>query len=183
MRRLRAVGLSLSLLLTGGIGVSLILSGAGVLSLTSLWGFFDTLSGEILLILVGAALLLVGVYFLIRLADERVDAMLFHHDGEWGRIEVSPLAIKEFIAGILRDDIGLEQFRVRLSHRAHGVGIAVRTTLPPHQRVTDVGERIQRALSEHVSDRTGVEVRDVTVLVRGIRTDGADEKERSRDEG
>jgi len=182
MRRLRVLGSGVSLLLTGGIGVSLILVGSGVLSLTSLWDFFDTLAGAILLILVGAALLLVAVHFLILLADERIDATLFHHEGEWGRIDLSPTAIKEFIAGILRDDIGLDQFRVLLSHRARGVGITVRTTLSADQRVTDIGERIQRALSEYVADRTGVEVADVTVSVRGIRTGGSSQKEPWHDE-
>jgi uncharacterized alkaline shock family protein YloU len=35
--------------------------------------------------------------------------------------------------------------------------------------VTDAGERIQRELTRHVADRTGVEVREVTVFVRSIR--------------
>jgi len=182
MRRLRVLGFGISLLLTAGIGVSLVLAGSGVLSLSSLWSFLDTAAGAALVILVGAALLLVAVYFLILLADERIHATLFHHDGEWGRIDLTPAAIKEFIAGVLRDDIGLAHFRILLYHRAHGVGITVRTTLSPDQRVTDIGERIQRVLSEHVSDRTGVEVADVTVSVRGIRGNDSKEKERWHDE-
>ncbi len=174
MRRLRVLGLGAAMVLTVGLGVCLILAGAGVISLASVWDFFDTLAGAILVILVGASLLLVSVHFLIELADERLNAALFHHDGEWGRIEVSPTAIKEFIAGILKNDIGLEQFRIALSHRVKGVGITVRTSLSPQQRVTDVGERIQRELAEHIVDRTGVEVSDVTVLVRNIRSSEAD---------
>ncbi len=170
MGRLRILGLGAALVLTTGLGVALILSGAGVLSLSSMWTFFDTVAGAILVILAGAALILVGVHFLIQLADERLNRALFHHDGEWGRIDLSPVAIKEFIAGILRKDIGLEHFRILLKHQIDGVGITVRTTLLPDQRVTDVGERIQRELAEHVADRTGVNVSSVTVLVRSIRT-------------
>lgn len=170
MRRLRVLGLGAAMVLTAGLGVCLILAGAGVISLASVWGFFDTLAGAILVILVGASLILVSIHFLIALADERLNAALFHHDGDWGRIDVSPTALRESVAGILKADIGLDQFRIQLSHRAKGVGITVRTSLSPEQRVTDVGERIQRELAEHIVDRTGVQVSDVTVLVRNIRS-------------
>jgi uncharacterized alkaline shock family protein YloU len=155
--------------LTAGLGIALILAGAGVLSLSSLWTFFDTVSGSILVILVGAALVLIGVNYLIRLADERLNASVFRHEGNWGRIDLSPAAVKESIGGILKKDIGLDRFHVLLSHHASGVAITVRTTLSPDQRVTDIGEKIQRSLAEHVRDRMGVTVSDVTVLVRGIR--------------
>jgi len=170
------------LILTAGLSISLILAGAGVLSLTSVWDFLDTLSGSIIVILVGAALLLVAVYFLIQLADERLRATLFHHEGDWGRIDLAPIAIKEFIAGVLRKEIGLDRFRILLRHDVNGVSITVRTTLAPDQRVTEIGERIQRELAEHVADRTGVEVSNVTVLVRSIRASESGIKETSRDE-
>lgn len=157
------------MILTAGLGISLILAGAGVLSLSSVWAFLDTVSGSILVILVGVAFLLVAAYFAIQLVGERLNAGLFHHEGEWGRIELSSLAIREYIAGILRNDIGLDRFRILLRNQDDGVAITVRTTLSPEQRVTEVGERIQRELAKHVSDRTGVEVCGVTVLVRNIR--------------
>jgi uncharacterized alkaline shock family protein YloU len=168
--------------LTAGLGIGLILAGAGVFSLSSVWDFFDTVVGSILVILAGAALILVGVHFLIVLADERLSRSLFHHNGEWGRIDLAPNAIKEFIAGILRKNIGLSQFRILLRHHANGVGITVRTTLSPDQIVTEVGEQIQRELTQHVAERTGVEVSDVVVLVRNIRASETGMKESTRDE-
>lgn len=182
MRQLRVLALGVGMLLTAGLGVGLILAGAGVLSLASVWDFLDTVTGSILVILVGVAMLLVAAYFVIQLVEERLNASLFHHEGEWGRIELSPIAIKEYIAGILRKDIGLERFRILLRNRANGVGITVRTTLSPEQRVTEVGERIQRELAKHVSDRAGVEVSDVTVLVRNIRTNESRIEETPDDE-
>jgi len=165
------------MILTAGLGISLILAGAGVLSLSSVWAFLDTVSGSILVILTGVALLLVAVHFLIQLADERLSASLFHHEGDWGRIDLAPAAIKEFIAGILRENIGLDRFRIQLRHHVTGVGIKVRTTLSPDQCVTEVGERIQRELAKHVADRPGVEVCDVTVLVHSIRASESGTKE------
>ncbi|MFC2106324.1 hypothetical protein ACFLS0_06210 [Candidatus Bipolaricaulota bacterium] len=182
MRKLRVLGFGVAMILTAGLGITLILAGAGVLSLSSIWDFFDTVSGSILVILVGSALSLVAIYFLIQLADERLNAALFHHEGEWGRIDLSPIAIKEFIAGILRKDFGLDRFRILLRHQVDGVGITVRTTLSHGQCVTDVGERIQRELTDQVAERTGVGVSDVTVLVRSIRASESGIKETSRDE-
>ncbi len=182
MRQLRVLGFGVAMILAAGLSIVLILAGAGVLSLSSIWDFLDTLAGSILVILAGSALLLVAVHFLIRLADERLNAALFHHEGEWGRIDLSPIAVKEFIAGILREDFGLDRFRILLRHQENSVGITVRTTLSPDQSVTEVGERIQRELTEQVADRTGVDVSDVTVLVRSIRTNESGTKETFRDE-
>ena len=182
MRQLRVLGFGVAMILTAGLGVASILAGAGVLSLSSIWDFLDTVPGSILVILAGSALLLIAVHFLIRLANERLNAALFHHEGEWGRIDLSPIAIKEFIAGILRKDFGLDRFRILLRHQVNGVGITVRTTLSPGQCVTDVGERIQRELTEQVADRTGVDVSDVTVLVRSIRASDSGIEETSSDE-
>lgn len=182
MRQLRVLGFGAAMILTAGLGVVLILSGAGVLSLTSLWSYLDTVAGSILVILAGSALILIAVHFLIVLADERLSRALFHHEGDWGRIDLAPTAIKEFIAGILRDRIGLNQFRITLKHHANGVGITIRTTLSPDQKITDVGERIQRELSQHVADRTGVQVGDVVVLVRSIRAGETRMKESTSDE-
>jgi hypothetical protein len=174
MRRIRVLGLGAAMVLAAGLGVGLILAGAGVISLASVWDFLETVAGQILVILAGAGLVLISVHFLIALADERLNASLFHHEGDWGRIDLAPEAIREFIGGILRKDIGLDRFRVQLRHHVKGVGITVRTTLSPEQRVTEVGERIQRELAAHVEDRTGVAVGDVIVLVRGIRPSGED---------
>jgi len=169
MRTFRIIGFLGALILTAALGIGLILAGAGVLSLASIWEWLDSVTGSILVILVGAALVLVGIHFLIALGDERVHGARFRSEGDWGRVDLSPTAIREFISEILQQQIGIDRFRVLLRHEGRGVGITVRTTLSPEQRVTDIAERIQRELAYHVADRTGVEVTDVTVFVRGIR--------------
>ena len=182
MRQLRVLGLCAAMILTAGLGIGFVLAGSGALSLSSVWGYFDTVAGSILVVLAGVALMLIAVHFLIELADERLNAALFYHEGDSGRIELAPTAIKELIASILQNDIGLERFRISLRHRVDGVGIEVRTTLSPDQHVTEVGERIQRELAKHVADRTGVEVSEVTVFVRNIRARESEIRETRRDE-
>jgi len=172
MRNFRALGNFIFLLVTAGLGVFMIIVGVGGGVFPDLASLVGTAAGMAITILIGVLLTLAGVHFLIAIADERLDASLFVREGERGRIGVSPHAIREFISGILRDEIGIERFRVRLDHHRDGVGITVRMTLSPDQRVTEVGESIQRELMQHVAERTGVEVREVSVLVKSIRSRG-----------
>ncbi len=160
----------LAFLFTLGLGVVTILAGTGVLPIDTVLAAFSDTGWTVLLILVGVGVLLVALHFLLVLAEDRLNEVLYSRTGEYGRVEVSPTAVREFISGILRKDIGIDRFRVFLRRQENGVAIRVRTALTPDQRVTDVGERIQRELTRHVADRTGVEVREVTVFVRSIRT-------------
>ncbi len=159
----------LAFLFTLGLGVVTILAGTGVLPIGTVSAAFSDTGWTVLLTLVGVGVLLVALHFLLVLADDRLNEVLYSRAGEYGRVEVSPTAVREFISGILRRDLGIDRFRVFLRRQENGVAIRVRTALTPDQRVTDVGERIQRELTRHVADRTGVEVREVTVFVRSIR--------------
>jgi len=182
MRTLRLVANLGALLILGGLGVTLIVAGVGGLSLASLWVYLAKAPGTIFVILVGVAQILAAIHFLLIVIDERRNSVVFSREGEWGRIELTPHAVKEFIGGVLREEIGLEQFRIRLRHHGDGVAITVRTTMCPTQRVTEIGEQIQRKLSTHVVERTGVEVHQVSVLVRSIRAvDESRQAERSDD--
>jgi len=159
----------LAFLFTLGLGVTTILTGTGVLTVSTVSAAFSSAGWTILLVLLGVGILFIALHFLLVLAEDRLNEVLYSRAGEWGRVEVSPRAVREFISGILRKDIGIDRFRVFLRRHENGVAIRVRTALTPDQRVTDVGERIQRELTRHVADRTGVEVCEVTVFVRSIR--------------
>jgi len=159
----------LAFLFALAFGVALILTGAGVLEESTVTAAFTDTGWMILLIALGAALLAIALHFLLVLAEDRLNGVLFSRTGEWGRVEVAPMAVRELISGILRRDMGLERFRVFLERREDAVAIRVRTALTSDQRVSEVGERIQRELARHVAERTGVEVREVTVFVRSMR--------------
>ena len=172
MRVFRGIANFVALAVTGGLGVTFIIGGAGGISFGSITPYLDQSPGTIFLILVGVALVLVALSFLVAGADERLNAGVFARDAEGGRIALTSFAVREFVSGILRDDLGLERFHVGLEHRRDGVAITVRITLSPDRRVTDVGERIQRVLASQVPERTGVAVSSVLILVRGIRALG-----------
>ena len=172
MRALRRVVNGIALLVTGGLGVTFILGGVGVLSFGSISPYFDRSPGTIFLIILGAFLLLNAIRFLVDAADERIRSGSFARQTEGGRVALTAFAIRELVSGILRDELGLERFHVRLAHRGDGIGITVRVTLSPSQRVTSISERIQSVLARQVSERTGVAVNDVSILVRSIRSQG-----------
>ena len=80
----------LAFLFTLGLGVTTILTGAGVLSVGSVSPVFSDAGWTIFLILLGVGTLLIALHFLLVLADDRLNEVLYSSAGEWGRVEVSP---------------------------------------------------------------------------------------------
>jgi len=156
-------------IITAGTGVGSILFATGTLSLVSAQQFFATLTGEAVLHALGGVLLAVSVHFASLFYRGRTQLARFTQDGEWGKIELSPYALREFVSGIMRDEVGIDRFQVRLHHMGDGLSIRITTTLSPEDRVAEIGQRIQETLSRRVVERTGIEVRQVSVLVNSMR--------------
>jgi len=156
-------------IVTAGTGVISILFSTGTLSLISAQQFFDALIGRAILYALGGVFLGVSCHFAALFYRGRVQRARFTQDGEWGKIELSPHALREFVSGIMRDEVGIDRFQVRLRHMGDGLSIRITTTLLPEDRVAEIGQRIQETLSRRVVERTGVEVRQVAVLVNSIR--------------
>ncbi len=156
-------------LFTLGLGVVAILLGAGVIAFAVPSPFFVSATGIGILFFVGAVLLVIAIHFVLLAYRRQVAAARFSQEGEWGRIELSPYALREFISGILREEVGIDRFRVRLRHQEEGIAIRIQTALSPQEQVAAVGRRIQETLSQRVVERTGVEVQEVSVLVDSIR--------------
>lgn len=161
---------ALAALFTGGLGVCAILGGAEILSLAAAKRFLESATGVAVFFLFGALLILVGLYFILLITRSRSVAARFSQEGEWGKIELSSSALREFVSGILREEIGIDRFRVRLQHMEGGISILVRTALSLQEKVSEVGRQIQETLARRVVERTGVEVREVSVLVGSIRS-------------
>lgn len=163
------LGAALATLFTAGLGILTVLIGAGIPSLSDVMGFVASPSGEALLFALGSVLIFLGVYFAILSLRARGERARFTQEGTGGRIELSPFALREFVSGILRGEIGIERFGVRLQHREEGIAIRIQTTLTPDQQVAEVARRIQETLTRRVVERTGVTVQEVSVLVNSIR--------------
>lgn len=160
---------TVSCLFTGGLGVLFILFGAGTLSFDKAKVFLSSAGGIAVLFLSGACLIILLGYFLLLIYRNRLATARFSQEGERGKIEISPYAVQEFISGILQEELGITRFRVRLRHKEDGVAIYVHIALTPQERVAEIGSRIQETLTCRVMERTGIEVREVSVLVGKIR--------------
>ena len=177
---------SLFILILAFVGVVLILIPVGAIPLTTLTAFLRSGGGEAVLLTFGALMLTIGAYLLGSLYRAYSATGYFRQEGEWGRIELAPAALREFVSVILRREIGIDRFRVHLGHAEDGIEIRVETTLSADQKVAEVSRQIQEVLATRVKERTGVDVGRVSVLVRSIRsnderpedTGGADEAER-----
>jgi uncharacterized alkaline shock family protein YloU len=172
MRRVVLPLYAVAALLVAAVGVLCILQGFAVFSWTELSNFLSSSEGVVVLFALGSLLLIISLHFVVFAFRSRTASLRFSQEGEWGRIELSPRALREFITSILRDEVGIDRFQVHLRRMQGGIGIVVETALSPQERVGEIGRRIQGTLARRVVERTGVEVKEVAVLVKGIRLEG-----------
>jgi len=180
MRLVTFLLLGVAALIAAGLGVLSILLGTGTFAWGDVQEFATTPPGEVVLFALGGVLVLVSLHFFLGAWRNRALGLRFSQEGEWGRIELSGHALREFVSGILRDEVRIERFRVRMRHVQGGIAIAVEIGLSPQEKVGEVGRRIQGTLARRVVERTGVEVKQVTVLVETIRSRG-ETQEREED--
>ncbi|HDJ29734.1 MAG TPA: hypothetical protein ENF29_01615 [Candidatus Acetothermia bacterium] len=162
-------------------GVVLILIPVGAIPVSSITPFITSGEGEAALLTFGALFLAIGVYLIGSIYRTYGTGGRFLQEGDWGRIELSAGALRELVSIILRQEIGIERFRVQLGHMDGGLEIKVETTLSADQQVAEVSRRIQEVLATRVKERTGVEVGRVSVLVRSIRSAAATSPEEDGD--
>jgi len=151
-------------------------AGAGTLfaTLVGTMGFNDLermsarLWGTGVIYAFAAAFLLTGLYFLVLILRAHIQRGRLVKEGPGGQIQISPWAIKDLVREILKQEVGLPRFRVRLARAPEGLKIRVSADLGGTQSVVQVGEKIQRLLKERVEERIGVGVAEVEVFTRAI---------------
>lgn len=173
MSFVRGLTHSFAAIFAGAAGVCAVLAGAGPLSGSAVTSFFTDTPGRVVLFACGALLLLIGVHFIRILFAAANAGRHFVSQGERGDIELTPRALREFIGGLLKVEVGVEQFRIELEHADGGIGITIRTRLSGEAHVTEIGDRIQDAVSRLVPERTGIDVEYTRVIVGRIHNDRA----------
>lgn len=120
---------------------------------------------------------LLAVYFigLIWRAHRRRARIV--RDGPGGPIRISPTALRNFIAEVLRRELGLSRFRLRLARTRKGMNVFVSISLSAEQGVVEIGKRIQELLKRRVEERIGVEVNGVEVFAKCIEAGPGEERE------
>lgn len=132
--------------------------------------FFQGSRGEIALIVLGSVAIAIALTFLGRgfAIASRARAGI-RNMGPRGPIWISLDAIREFISRSLKEELGLSDARVSLRAAGEGLMVQVRTSLPLHENVTELGERIQEQVKVRVEERIGVSVEQVEVFAQNIR--------------
>lgn len=130
------------------------------------WGL--TLWGTVGLYVAGSLALLLGLYFLQQIWSAHLRRRRFRHEGAGGPIEVSPLAIRDFIEALLAQEGDLLRHRILLGHAREGIDVTVNARLRLGVPVVETAQRLQRLLKEQVESRIGVRVHRVTVYAQSI---------------
>jgi uncharacterized alkaline shock family protein YloU len=132
--------------------------------------FFQGSRGEIALIVLGSISIVLALGFFVRgFAVASRARTGIRKVGPRGPIWISLDAIREFITRSLKEELGLSDARVSLRAAGEGLVVQVRTSLPLHENVTELGERIQDHVKDRVEERIGVTVEQVEVFTQNIR--------------
>jgi uncharacterized alkaline shock family protein YloU len=114
----------------------------------------------------GSAALLLGVYF-ISLIWQAIKRGRLIRAGPNGSIQIAPSAIRELIGGILKEELGVTNFKIGLSCEREGIRIRVKASLWGGN-VVEMGKQIQNILKGRVEEEVGVSVKEVKVLAQSI---------------
>jgi uncharacterized alkaline shock family protein YloU len=132
-------------------------------------------------VIVGGGLLLIALYFLVRVIQtERRAKARIRGQGPQGPIWISLDAVREFIESVLQDELNLREARVLLRTSGKGLIVQVHTALPLGESIPRLAERVQTRVKARVEERIGVAVQRVEVLARGIQGEGAPPSELKR---
>lgn len=155
----------LLVVLVGGAGLCVYFAGWGV---PAAWpGAATSVGGRAVLALLGAAALGGGLVLACQLADRLASGRAIKRSGPKGEISISPRAIRQLAAGLLRGELGLNRFRVRILRAGGGVALKIRLQLPSEEPAPQLAERIQTLLAQEIETKTGLPVEEVALEIQG----------------
>lgn len=127
---------------------------------------------RILLGIWAVALVWAGAVF-ARLSRSRVVVRrALQKPGPRGMILITPQTVREMAAILLREELGLHRFRVRVRPKEEGLALHVALHLPPGEEVPALAERLQGVLAQEISGKTGLDVPEVQIAVLGAARPG-----------
>lgn len=89
--------------------------------------------------------------------------------GTQGRIQIAPLAIRDFIQQVMEKTWGLSSSRVYLRQTAQGhLRLRVEATLPASDNLLELSERIQAKLKDRIEEQIGIAVEEIEIYTPHI---------------
>jgi len=133
----------------------------------------ETPLGMVLLYLSGSLATLLGLFFVLRLWGHVHKRRWFCREGIQGPIQVSPVAIQDFIQALLAQEDFLGRSRVRLAHGPQDtLDVDLNVHLPLNVSVVETAERLQQLLKYGVEEQMGISVNRVSVYAQRIDVPG-----------
>jgi uncharacterized alkaline shock family protein YloU len=80
---------------------------------------------------------------------------------------ITPQTVTQLAQTLLAQELEETPFRIRLRSRRDGLSIRVFLRLPEEARIPELAEHLQELLTAEVSQRTGLKVHEVEVVVHG----------------
>jgi len=111
--------------------------------------------------------LFLAVYFLTLILRAHSQRRRIERQTPRGRIQISPFAIEDFIAALLRRE-AIPKFKVYLEKAQDGIEVRLRATLPLGKNVIETAERIQELIRTEIEGRIGIRVTKVEVFAQSI---------------
>jgi hypothetical protein len=87
--------------------------------------------------------------------------------GPRGLVLITPQTVTQLAQTLLAQELEETPFRIRLRSRRDGLFIRVFLRLPEEARIPELAEHLQELLTAEVSQRTGLKVHEVEVVVHG----------------
>ena len=87
--------------------------------------------------------------------------------GPRGLVLITPQTVTQLAQALLAQELEETPFRIRLRSRRDGLSIRVFLRLPEEARIPELAEHLQELLTAEVSQRTGLKVHEVEVVVHG----------------
>jgi hypothetical protein len=87
--------------------------------------------------------------------------------GPRGLVLITPQTVTQLAQTLLAQELEETPFRIRLRSRRDGLSIRVFLRLPEEARIPELAEHLQELLTAEVSQRTGLKVHEVEVVVHG----------------
>jgi len=87
--------------------------------------------------------------------------------GPRGLVLITPQTVTQLAQTLLAQELEETPFRIRLRSLRDGLSIRVFLRLPEEARIPELAEHLQELLTAEVSQRTGLKVHEVEVVVHG----------------
>jgi len=124
-------------------------------------GFFET-TYALLAIAVLAGLRLLWA----ALAPDKKQAVV--QEGSLGQIRIALEAIESLVEKVTLEQRGVKEAKAAVGSVRQGIGIRVKTVVAPEVSIPQLSGELQRIIADKVLKVTGIEVKDIRIVVKNI---------------